>query len=46
MVNLKTVGPSFRFEIVHKGTLIYKENDEVENNFELRVYRNIKIPII
>ncbi len=42
LVNLKTTSPTSRFEIVCNGTIIYKANDEVENQFELSALRGYK----
>jgi hypothetical protein len=42
LVNLKTASPLLRFEVIRSGKLIYKQNDEMENDFELSTLREYK----
>jgi len=42
LVNLRNASPLLRFEIISSGVLIYKRNDEIENNFEMAALREYK----
>jgi len=42
LVNLRNASPLLRFEIISKGVLLYKRDDEIENNFELTTLREYK----
>ncbi len=39
LVNLKTAPPLLRFEVISTGKLIYKTDDDTENDFEMSVIR-------
>jgi len=36
LLNLATASPVMRFEVVRSGILLYRQNEEMENTFELR----------
>ena len=42
LVNLKTAPPLLRFEVIRNGRLIYKESDQIENDFELSTLREYR----
>lgn len=42
LVNLKTAPPVLRFEIIKNGRLIYKRDENAENNFELATLKLYK----
>lgn len=42
LVNLKTASPVLRFEIIKNGLLIYKKDENVENDFELATLKQYK----
>lgn len=42
LVNLKLASPVLRFQVIKTGILIYKKDNDIENNFEMAVLREYK----